>query len=295
MESSTNSQSEQQTSIWFITGATSGFGQRFALSALSRGDRVVATGRSLEKLEKLVASLKPEYLERVRTEQLDVTSGEEEVKRVVDKAVKHWGGVGYPALAEEGGTKLLRRQFETNLFGVADVSYAALPHLRQSTNGRLVVVGSRSAWAAERKGLGLYAASKAAVNTLTENLMSELEPFNIKVLLVLPGSFRTEGIYDQGFFTSNKIPAYDEMRAACIKRFGSIAGTEQGDPDKAAEAVVDIVQGRGVAKDRHWPSYLVLGEDAEADIRSKCSKRLANLDEWADVTRNVKIDKRLLN
>ncbi|KAF9532769.1 hypothetical protein CPB83DRAFT_846318 [Crepidotus variabilis] len=290
--------------IWFITGATSGFGKRFAVLALSRGERVIATGRSLVKLQALVSSLKPEFLEHIRTEQLDVTAGAHEVKVVVDRAAKHWGGIdvlvnnagiGYPGLTEEGGTKLLRRQFEANLFGVADVSTAALPYLRQSKNGRLVVVGSRSAWSAGKFGIGPYAASKAAVNTLAENLMFELAPFNIKVLLVLPGAFHTEGINDQKFFTENPISVYDETRAASIKFFSSINGKQPSDPDKGAEVVVDVIQEQGIAEGRPWPYYLVLGEDAEADIRSKCNKLLANLDEWAGVTRSVKIDRQTLN
>ncbi|KAF9531474.1 hypothetical protein CPB83DRAFT_849078 [Crepidotus variabilis] len=285
------------SSIWFITGATSGFGKRFTLTALSRGDRVIATGRSLDKLQSIVSSLKPEDAERVRIQQLDVTAGEEQVKSVVNQAAKHWGGidvlinnagVGYHGLMEEGGSKLLRRQFEANVFGVVDVSIAALPYLRQSSNGRLVVIGSRSAWKAERLGLGPYSASKAAVGAFTENLMTEVAPFNIKVLLVLPGAFRTEGIYGQRFFQDNSMPIHDEARTTVMRRIAAVSGNEPGDPDKGAEVLVDIVQGRGVAKDRPWPSYLCLGEDAETDVRYKCETVLKSLGQWSDISRSVK-------
>jgi len=160
-----------------------------------------------------------------------------------------------------------------------------------------------------QQGLGVYAASKAAVHgklslvdghenilligvvsAITESLMGELAPFNIKVTLVQPGAFRTEGIYGQAYFTTNPVPAYDQTRAISMARFASVPGHEKGDPDKAAEVIVDVVRGEGVAKGRPWPPYLFLGEDAEADVRSKCSKILATVDQWADVARAVSFD-----
>ena len=118
----------------------------------------------------------------------------------------------------------------------------------------------------------------------------ELSPFNIRVVLVEPGSFRTEGIYGHPYFTTNPIPEYDAMRAASSAIFSAIPGTEDGDPGKAAEVIVDIVRGEGVAKGRPWPEYLMLGNDAEVAVRGKCSKVLKVLDEWVDVTRNVNFD-----
>ena len=78
------------------------------------------------------------------------------------------------------------------------------------------------------------------------------------------------------------------MRNASKTRFAAVPGTEKGDPDKAVEVIVDVVRGEGVAKGRPWPGYLVLGEDAEADVRIKCKKVLDVLDEWVDVARGVK-------
>lgn len=126
---------------------------------------------------------------------------------------------------------------------------------------------------------------------ITETLMTELSSFHIRVLLVEPGAFRTEGIYGQPFFDRNPIEAYDSVRSSCITRFASIPGREPGDPDKAVEAIVDVVREEGVAKGRPWPNYLFLGDDAEAAVRDKCSKLLKVLDEWSDVTRNVSYPK----
>ena len=125
---------------------------------------------------------------------------------------------------------------------------------------------------------------------VTENLMSELSPFNIKVLLVEPGAFKTEGIYGQKYFLENQISEYDDLRQRSYERFTSVPGTEKGDPNKAAEAIIDVVKGEGVAKGRPWPNYLVLGDDAEADVRNKINKVLTALDSYSDITRSVSFD-----
>ena len=124
---------------------------------------------------------------------------------------------------------------------------------------------------------------------LTETLTSELSPFNIRVVLIEPSSFRTEGILDREFefFTENPLADYDELRAAYIAKYKSLPGTYNEDPDKAAEAIVDVVRGEGVAKGRPWPEYLFLGEGTDDAVRGKCSKVLKVLGEWVDVTRNV--------
>jgi hypothetical protein len=125
---------------------------------------------------------------------------------------------------------------------------------------------------------------------LGETLSVELAPFSIKVLIVAPGSFKTEGIYSQRFFTSNLIPAYDDLRNTTKKGFGAVPGTQKGDPDKAMEAVVDVVKGEGKAQGRPWPLYLALGDDAGEDIRLKTTKLLKHVDEWGDVIRSVSFD-----
>lgn len=156
--------------VWLITGTTSGLGRRLVTSVLARGDRVIATARSLEKLHALHPSNNYENLHLV---QLDVTAGFDGVKTVIDDAVSKWGkidvlvnnaGAGYLGLVEESGTKMMREQFETNVFAVVDVTNAVLPHMRARKEGTIVVIGSRSVWRADTAGLGMYAASKAAIH-----------------------------------------------------------------------------------------------------------------------------------
>ncbi|KAG1780010.1 hypothetical protein EV702DRAFT_1084089 [Suillus placidus] len=279
--------------VWLITGTSSGFGRRLVSIVLERGDRVVATARSLQNIQDFPQSPNLHLLE------LDVTSGTTVIKERVDEAAKVWGridvlvnnaGIGLLGLLEECGVDMMMRQFRPNVFGVLDVTNATLPYMRERKSGTVVIIGSRSAWRPEITGLGVYAASKAAVQVMGETLAVELAPFNIRVLIVEPGAFRTENIYSNKFDTwTNPIPDYDEMRAETRVRYDSIPGKQPGDPMKAMKFVVDVVRGEGVAAGREWPSYLVLGEDAERDVRNKCMMMLKHLDEWQDVIRDVNV------
>ncbi|KAL0958957.1 hypothetical protein HGRIS_014269 [Hohenbuehelia grisea] len=289
------------TRVWLITGTSTGFGRRAASIALSRGDRVIATARSLDKLDDLRSSA-DDHADRLHLLQLDVTSGSAAIKEVIDAAAAHWGridvlvnnaGYGIPGLLEEGGTERLRLQFETNVFGLMDVTFATLPYMRAQKSGTVVNIGSRSAWRTDRPGLGPYSSSKAAVHALSETLATEVAQFNIRVLLVAPGAFRTEGIYGQQYYTGNPIADYEPLRSASIKALKSVPGSEKGDPDKAMEALVDVVRGEGIAKGREWPGHLVLGEDAEADIRNKAETVIEVLNAWSDVAKGSLMHSRL--
>ena len=110
------------------------------------------------------------------------------------------------------------------------------------------------------------------------------------MLHVAPGAFRTEGIYSYGFYSKNTLSTHDDMRKAALNRFANHFGFEKGDPVKAMEVIVDIVRGEGVAKGRSWPGLLVLGGDADSDVRNLCNRRLKVLDEWKDVAENLNFD-----
>lgn len=127
---------------------------------------------------------------------------------------------------------------------------------------------------------------------LTETLAAELAEFNIKVLLVAPGAFRTEKIYAQKYSVSNPISDYDEYRKRIEAKWATSGGTEKGDPDRAMEVLADVVRGEGVAEGKPWPGLLVLGEDADADVRAKFKKTLEVLDAWKDVAFSTSFDAR---
>ncbi|KAF9269758.1 NAD-P-binding protein [Marasmius fiardii PR-910] len=280
--------------VWFITGTSSGFGNRLVLSALSRGDLVIATARDFEKLQDLYGR---EERENLRLLQLDITAGFDVIKAIVDVASTIWGridvlvnnaGNGYLSFVEEATSDLFRRQFDTNVFGVMDVTNAVLPHMRERKEGTVVVVGSRSVWRADTlSGIGPYAASKAAIHAVADALSVELAPFNIKVLLVAPGAFRTEKIYSIPFNESNPIPDYDDMRKSVMSQVAKIPGNEPGDPVKAMEVIIDVVRGEGVAKGKKWPGTILLGEDAEATFQRKQSTLNQTIQDWIQVIKSV--------
>ena len=281
-----------------------------ARDVLARGDILIGVGRSADKLSTFQSSLSPSSASRFWDLPLDVTEGEEAIKRKVDSKVSEMSrgregkisgkggidvlvnnaGLGFGSTLEEGGSELLRKQFSINVFGVMDMTVACLPYLRASSNPTLAIVGSRSGWRTDVPGLGMYSASKAAVHSLGETWAVELAPFNIPVIIIQPGSFPTEGIYDNGFILPRPLPQYEKMRGAITQRLLSIKGTEKGDPDRASVAIVDAIRGEGVSKGRKMPLYLFLGQDAEADVRAKTSKVLSVLDQWVDVTRGVTIE-----
>ncbi|KAJ3732227.1 NAD-P-binding protein [Lentinula guzmanii] len=280
-------------------GATSeqGFGAHLVSNALSRGDLVIATGRSQNKLDKILE--KHENTENLRVLQLDVTSNPTTVRDVVNQAVGFWGridvavnnaGNGELGLIEETDTSAIRHQFETNLFGPVEVVKAILPHMRSRRSGTIVFLGSRSVWIGETPGLAHYSASKAAMHAMAEGLASEVSHLGIRVLLLAPGAFRTNIYASSPFHQENSIPDYDGLRAACIQRFKGIAGHEPGDPVKAMQILVDVVRGEGVAVGKKWPepgTSLLLGNDAERDLYKRFDKLKAAVLEWADVVRSV--------
>jgi NAD(P)-dependent dehydrogenase (short-subunit alcohol dehydrogenase family) len=127
---------------------------------------------------------------------------------------------------------------------------------------------------------------------ISETLAVEIAPFSIRVLIVEPGSFRTEGIYSNPAFEDNPISSYDDMRRKVYARhaYYGVNGAGVGDPAKAMDVLVGVVNGEGMAKGKPWPLYLVLGRDAEHDVRQKCAKMVKVLDEWMDMAQCADTD-----
>ncbi|KAG1115169.1 hypothetical protein G6F42_014003 [Rhizopus arrhizus] len=178
--------------VWLITGCSSGIGESVAIEALKRGDKVVATSRNLQKLEK--AFEKHGKNDSLLLKKIDVTDDFEVIKKAVDEIVGAVGQIdflinnaGYVEenLLEFASTKQAYDQFNTNVFGLLSVTRAVLPHMRSKKTGVIVNVSSGAGW----DGFpitGLYAASKFAVEGLSIALRKEVEQFGIKVLVAEP-------------------------------------------------------------------------------------------------------------
>ncbi|KAH9899162.1 NAD-P-binding protein [Cubamyces lactineus] len=271
--------------VWFITGTSSGLGRELVKSAVARGDLVVATARSVEKIQDF------KNLSNVRTLQLDVTDGLPSIKAKVDQAVGYFGridvlvnnaGQGYKTILEEGGSDVLREQFNVNFFGLMDVTNAVLPHMRTCRSGTIVHIGSRTSWTPETPGIGAYASSKAAVRVWAEALNAEVSQFGIRSLIVEPGAFRTHSMGAQ-WSEGTRITNYDEMRDTAKARLAAVEKTFRGDPAKAMELLVDVVRGEGKAAGKSWQLYLPIGGAATDAISGKATKMIEVVNEWRDV------------
>ncbi len=218
------------TKIWFITGTSRGFGREWADAALERGDSVVATARDASSLDGLVAT----YGDRVLPLALDVTD-REAVFAAVARAHEHFGrldvvvnnaGYGQFGMVEELSETETREQIETNLFGALWVTQAALPFLRAQGSGHFLQVSSIGGISAFPT-VGIYHASKWALEGISQSLAQEVAGFGIKVTLIEPGGYSTDwGGSSARHATA--IPAYDEVREQAANR-PSRRGTP-GDP-----------------------------------------------------------------
>jgi NAD(P)-dependent dehydrogenase (short-subunit alcohol dehydrogenase family) len=272
--------------VWFITGASSGFGDAFARYALSQGWSVVATARDPEKL----AGLKALAPERVLTCRLDVTRpGEAEA--AVQAAVERFGRIdvlinnaGYSIVGavEETPESELRAQMETNFFGAAAVTRAALPVLRAQGRGAIVMISSLGGQLSFA-GFGAYSASKFALEGLSEALAAEVAPLGLKVLIVEPGQFRT-GLAGAALRHMPEIEAYRESVGAMRAFARTMDGQQEGDPLKAAAAIAKAL----AAPDT--PLRLQLGADAVEAVRAHSQKLLSDLATWEALATDTRIE-----
>jgi NAD(P)-dependent dehydrogenase (short-subunit alcohol dehydrogenase family) len=253
------------TPVWLITGASSGLGHALASAVLQHGHRAVLTARNTDSIETLASG----YPAAALVQALDVTKPAQ-IADVVRKAEAHFGsidilvnnaGVGYLAAVEEGDDDSIRWQFETNFFGAVAVIRAVLPIMRKRERGTIVNISSMAGFVSNA-GMGYYAASKFALEGLTEALWQEVEPLGLNVLLVEPGGFRT-GIMQRNRF-SEQIPAYAGTSGA-FRNFVQNASDEVflGDPARAAKVLIEVVESDQRSR------RVVFGSDAYGAITSK--------------------------
>lgn len=260
--------------IWFITGTSRGFGREWALAALERGDSVAATARNLHSLDALVAA----HGDQVLPIALDVTD-RAAVFEAVARAHDHFGrldvvvnnaGYGQFGMVEELSEGECRAQIETNLFGALWVTQAALPYLRAQGNGHFLQVSSIGGISAFPT-VGIYHASKWALEGISQSLAQEVAGFGIKVTLIEPGGYSTDwGGSSAKHATA--LPEYDGVREQAANR-PSRKGTP-GDPVATREAVLTLVDA-GDPPLRVFFGELPLGI-ATADYES----RLKTWNEW---------------
>jgi NAD(P)-dependent dehydrogenase (short-subunit alcohol dehydrogenase family) len=266
--------------VWLITGASSGLGHALAEAVLERGERVVATARNRDS----VAELEQRGSGRAVAASLDVTDAGQ-ARAAVAAAVAAFGridvvvnnaGYGLFGALEELADDELRRQFETNVFGVLNVTRAALPQLRRQRSGHIVQISSLEGVAPALAGESAYAATKFAVEGLCEGLAKEVEHLGVHVTIVEPGPVRTD-------FAAGAVAKppqsgdYDRSVGDALELFAQLAGNQPNDPARVAAGII-----RAVDAERP-PLRLALGAEAVDAIRDKLDGQRRELDAWEDV------------
>lgn len=274
---------------WLITGCSSGFGWSLVQRALKVGHSVIATSRNPSKTPDLVEQVEAAANGRWMT--LDVNAPD--IQSKINEAENVFGGID--VLVNNAGTAqlgafedvsedLARAQMETNFFAPLKITKAVLPGMRrrsQDGRSRAIVNISSGAGFLARPGLSLYAASKHALEAISESMSTEVAPFNIRVLLVEPGVFGTK--FRPQFAPISE--AYKDGAAdKTLQIMQSMDLSAGGDPAKAAEAIFDVVTGDGRAKDKKKTLRLLLGRDCVEKVRDWLTEVRHDIDEMEDIS-----------
>lgn len=266
--------------VWFITGASRGFGALVAQRALDRGDAVVATARNPKAIVDRIGA-HPDLLALA----LDVTR-ESEAVAAAQAAIDRFGridvllnnaGFGLMGAVEETSREEIEAVFRTNVFGLLAVTRAILPHMRKARSGRILNISSIGGYRGSA-GFGVYGATKFAVEALSEAMRAELKPLGIHVTAIEPGYFRTDFMDASSLKVSRiVIPDYSATAGRVRANAGAVNGAQPGDPDKLARVLVDF------AGEPDPPVRLPLGADTVAAIEAKHASDAAIIARWREV------------
>jgi NAD(P)-dependent dehydrogenase (short-subunit alcohol dehydrogenase family) len=265
--------------VWFITGSARGLGRSLTVGVLARGGRVAATARHPEQLADLVA----QYGSQLLPLALDVTDTAK-ISEAVAAAVTHFGrldvvvnnaGFGIIGAAEAYSEEQVRSQLETNLYAPIAVTRAVLPYLRKQRSGYILQISSVGGRVGNA-GISIYQAAKFGLSGFTEALAKEVAPLGIHVTSVEPGGFRTDWA-GASMSYAPAIEGYDAVQQRA-DYFASGQFVPMGDPEKAAQVLVDLVESP------EPPVHLVLGSEAIGFLRQADADRQAELEKWLPVS-----------
>jgi NAD(P)-dependent dehydrogenase (short-subunit alcohol dehydrogenase family) len=271
----------QKGKVWFITGASTGFGRLLAEYLCTLGATVIATARHVGQL----AELTTRYPGNVIILPLDVTKPDS-IQRAVAEALAHAGhvdvlvnnaGYGVTGAIEEVAEREYRPMFETNVFGLIHLTQALLPQFRERRSGNIVNLSSIGGLIGS-PGWGFYNATKFAVEGFSEALAGELEPLGVHVTVVEPGPFRTDFLGRSGVQARQIIPDYAQTAGKSREYFQTQSGKQAGDPQRAVEAMVAAVSAP------EPPKHLLLGKLALKRFRARLEQWTKELDAWEETT-----------
>jgi NAD(P)-dependent dehydrogenase (short-subunit alcohol dehydrogenase family) len=267
--------------VWFITGASRGFGRIWAEAALQRGDKVVVTARGLAS----IADLQANYRANALALELDVTKPDQ-VKTAVAQAHAHFGrldivlnNAGYSLVGtiEEASADEVRALYDTNIFGTLSVIQAALPLLRKQGGGHILGVSSGLGHVTMPL-IGYYCSSKWAFEAIHESLATEVKPFGIKVTIIEPGAYATEFGSPSSLKLATGLDIYADLRNKVYERLQNM---ERGDPSATPEAIFKIVDAENP------PLRFFLGSHNLPWVRAAYAERLATWEKWESISNSA--------
>lgn len=264
--------------VWFISGASRGFGRIWTEAALARGDRVAATARNVSALADLIER----YPRQVLTLPMDVTDPKQ-VELAIIRTHRLFGridivlnnaGYGLLATVEEASLDEIKAEFDTNFYGAVHVLQSVLPILREQGRGHILAVSSLAGVICYPFS-GYYNASKWALEALHESLSLEVADFGIHVTIVEPGSFATNFVTPSSLKIAHGYDVYEALRE---RMFSYGAQLAFGDPHSTAGAIMKIVDAK------EPPLRVFLGSEGLPAVKEAYMARLAEWEEWADIS-----------
>jgi NAD(P)-dependent dehydrogenase (short-subunit alcohol dehydrogenase family) len=266
---------------WFITGASRGFGLEIARQALERGDKVVATARRPQDVQDALS----QYAGSLLAVALDVTD-EAQAREAVEAAVERFetidilvnnAGRGVLGAVEETTDAAFRSVYDTNVFGLANVTRAVLPVMRRQRSGRILNLSSIGGFESVA-GFGVYCSTKFAVEGLSEAMRAELAPLGIQVTIVEPGYFRTDFLDATSLLTESRIISdYAETAGTVRQAVPGLNHAQPGDPVKGATAILAL------ADAANPPLRAQLGSDSAGAMHRKIAQLRKETDTWREL------------
>ncbi len=272
-------QPQQRTKVWFITGASKGFGLSLVRQLLQQGHHVAATSRNLKELRRAVNNDSTEFLPL----SVDLTT-ESSVSEAIQTTIGRFGridvvvnnaGDGQLGSLEELSDEEARANFEVNVFGSLNVIRHVMPHLRRQQSGHILNISSIAGFLGTFPGFGIYCATKFAMQGFSESLSVEAKAFGINVTVVSPGYFRTEFLTPGSLSVPQQpVAAYEEVRQSQAAHQNQINGNQPGDPDKLAATLIQLTN------EPNPPLHLFLGQDAYDLAHQKIGAVQHDLEGW---------------
>jgi NAD(P)-dependent dehydrogenase (short-subunit alcohol dehydrogenase family) len=267
--------------VWFITGCSTGFGRELAKEVLASGYRAAVAARNTDDVKDITDA----YPDTAIPVKLDVTKADD-ISAAITQITEKFGqidvlvnnaGIGYFGAIEESEEEEVRRMFEINFFGLANVTKAVLPLLRKQRSGHILNVASIGGLVGF-PAVGFYNATKFAVDGYSESLSKELAPLGVKVTVIAPSGFRTDWAGRSANNSKIVIDDYKETAEANKNSIRGYSGNQPGDPVRAAKAMIKAVESENP------PLRLLLGEAALKGARNKIELLKKDFDTWAEVT-----------